>query len=132
MSGEREAVEARAREHREKYLKTHLRRLLADAPSVTEVELMADFSLAENAELRKELEQEKNAVAHLAQSTSALLKRAEAAEAEIVKLREAMTSEKLRKVAREIAHGFPGSQDARERWEAWIYSVFHSHDMVSK
>lgn len=37
----------------------------------------------------------------------------------------------LRSVAEEIAKGFPGTDADHERWEAWIYSVFHSHRMVT-
>jgi len=109
MSGEREAVEARARaekflfdRHRQKY--EHGKECLACSgivPPNPTTKDMADFSLAENAELRKDVTRLETLTDQLEQIiikkdkayieeiklADANEKRAEAAEAEVVKLR---------------------------------------------
>jgi len=103
MSGEREAVEARARAHREKVRDNYVLRVvgsgMATHAEYDEFAIMADFSLAENAELRKELDDARNEIhcsddvrldQGLAVAIGDLQKARAAAEAEVVKLREAI------------------------------------------
>jgi len=118
MSGEREAVEARARAHREKVRDNYVLRIvgtgLATQAEYDEPAIMADFSLAENAEREKQYAQEvielKTQRNLAREARENWRKRAEAAEAEVVKLREAL--EKIRAEAHKGAVSM--SLDAHE------------------
>jgi hypothetical protein len=81
MSGEREAVEARARAHREKNEPYLLDFMELARESRWEDRFAADFSLAENAELSAELKKTQRAFEFEFDKRTA-------AEAEVVKLRE--------------------------------------------
>jgi hypothetical protein len=100
MNGEREAVEARARVHWPKWCEKFGWEVTP--PPETRIVFAADFSLAENAELRKERDE----ALGLAGAT---MEELEAAEAEVAK---------LSRVLKAIAYKYVGSPAAKEAWAA--------------